>query len=243
MERVRIERSLRRAGGLRGGDGRQLRRRPPRAPGARGRRRWRGRGRSGGAGGRSHVRSSPGARARPRARARPPSRRSAQKEELLAGLGVDRLAVLPFDAAVAALSAEAFAGEVLAGALGARHVRGRRVLPLRARGGKGTRGRLEALGERLGFSVRALPPVLATGGPDQQQPRAGRARPGERPRGPRAPRPALLRRRLAWCAGTGAGARSASPPPTSTPRTRCFRRGVSTPGGAASPGAPAVWPW
>ena len=46
----------------------------------------------------------------------------AQKEELLAGLGVDRLVVLPFDAALAALSPEEFAREVLAGALGARQV-------------------------------------------------------------------------------------------------------------------------
>jgi riboflavin kinase/FMN adenylyltransferase len=45
-----------------------------------------------------------------------------QKEELLAALGVDRLAVLPFDAAVARLSPEAFARVVLAETLGARHV-------------------------------------------------------------------------------------------------------------------------
>ena len=88
----------------------------------------------------------------------------AQKEELLAGLGVDRLAVLAFDPAVAALSAEAFAREVLAEALGARHV----VVGESFRFGRrreGDASRLAALGEALGFAVSALPPVLGRGGP------------------------------------------------------------------------------
>jgi riboflavin kinase/FMN adenylyltransferase len=46
----------------------------------------------------------------------------AQKEELVAGLGIDRLVVVPFDARLAALSPEDFAREVLQRALGARHV-------------------------------------------------------------------------------------------------------------------------
>jgi riboflavin kinase/FMN adenylyltransferase len=88
----------------------------------------------------------------------------AQKEELLALLGVDRLAVLPFDDGVAKLPPEAFARQVLHGALGARHV----VVGESFRFGhrrEGDARTLEALGEGLGFSVRALPPVLAQGSP------------------------------------------------------------------------------
>ena len=88
----------------------------------------------------------------------------AQKEELLAGLGVDRLAVLPFDAAVAALSPEAFAREVLAEALGARHVVVGESFRFGHRRGGDAR-RLAALGEELGFSVSAVPAVLERGGP------------------------------------------------------------------------------
>jgi riboflavin kinase/FMN adenylyltransferase len=87
----------------------------------------------------------------------------AQKEELLAGLGVDRLAVLPFDASVAGLRPEAFAREVLAEALGARHV----VVGEAFRFGRGREGdarNLVVLGERLGFEVVAVPAVLAEGG-------------------------------------------------------------------------------
>lgn len=88
----------------------------------------------------------------------------AQKEELLALLGVDRLAVLPFDAEVARLSPDAFAREVLQGALGARQV----VVGESFRFGhrrEGNAQRLAALGEGLGFSVQALPPVLEQGSP------------------------------------------------------------------------------
>lgn len=88
----------------------------------------------------------------------------AQKEELLAALGVDRLAVLPFDPAVAALAPEAFAREILAEALGARHV----VIGESFRFGRRREGDAEglrALGETLGFAVSALPPVLGRGGP------------------------------------------------------------------------------
>jgi riboflavin kinase/FMN adenylyltransferase len=88
----------------------------------------------------------------------------AQKEELLAALGVDRLAVLPFDAALAALDPEAFAREVLAEALGARHV----VVGESFRFGHrraGDAGTLVALGARLGFEVQAKAPVLALGEP------------------------------------------------------------------------------
>jgi riboflavin kinase/FMN adenylyltransferase len=87
-----------------------------------------------------------------------------QKEELLAGLGVDRLAVLPFTPALAALSAEAFAREVLAGVLGARMV----VVGESFRFGRGRAGDaagLRVLGDGLGFAVRALSPVLREGSP------------------------------------------------------------------------------
>jgi len=87
-----------------------------------------------------------------------------QKEELLGGLGVDRLAVLPFDVEVAELSPAAFALEVLQGALDARHV----VVGESFRFGhrrQGDAGRLAALGADLGFTVQALPPVLENGHP------------------------------------------------------------------------------
>ncbi len=88
----------------------------------------------------------------------------AQKEELLAGLGVDRLALLPFDTELAALSPEAFARDVLQRALGARHV----VVGESFRFGhrrQGDAGRLATLGRELGFAVRALSPVLEHGSP------------------------------------------------------------------------------
>ncbi|HXK09610.1 MAG TPA: bifunctional riboflavin kinase/FAD synthetase [Vicinamibacteria bacterium] len=87
-----------------------------------------------------------------------------QKAELLGGLGVDRLAVLPFDAAVAGLGPEAFAREVLVETLGARHV----VVGESFRFGRGREGDalgLRALGGRLGFEVDAIPPVVAAGEP------------------------------------------------------------------------------
>jgi riboflavin kinase/FMN adenylyltransferase len=87
-----------------------------------------------------------------------------QKEELLAGLGVDRLAVLAFDEEVAALTPESFAREVLRGALDARHV----VVGESFRFGRRRQGDaavLTALGAELGFSVQAVPPVLEQGSP------------------------------------------------------------------------------
>ena len=44
------------------------------------------------------------------------------KRDLIAGLGVEELVVIPFDKEFAAREAEEFAGEVLAGQLGATHV-------------------------------------------------------------------------------------------------------------------------
>ena len=88
----------------------------------------------------------------------------AQKEELVAALGIDRLVVVPFDARLAALSPDAFAREVLQQALGARHV----VVGESFRFGRGREGdprRLETLGATLGFAVEVVPPVLEGGRP------------------------------------------------------------------------------
>ena len=80
----------------------------------------------------------------------------------LAKLGVERLYELPFDAALAAMDAETFAAEVLAGGLGVSHV---------AVGGDFRFGRgraagtaeLLALGRRFGFAV-TVAPLLHVGG-------------------------------------------------------------------------------
>ena len=87
-----------------------------------------------------------------------------QKEDLLAQLGVDRLAVLPFDAAVAGLSPEAFARRVLRETLGARDVVVGESFRFGHRREGDARGLVD-LGARLGFSVHALPPVLERGSP------------------------------------------------------------------------------
>ncbi|HSB60913.1 MAG TPA: bifunctional riboflavin kinase/FAD synthetase, partial [Vicinamibacteria bacterium] len=81
-----------------------------------------------------------------------------QKAEALAGLGVDCLAVLPFTRELSEKAPEAFAREVLAGALGACLVvvgSGFRF----GRGRAGDVGELQALGRVLGFAVRAIEPV------------------------------------------------------------------------------------
>jgi riboflavin kinase/FMN adenylyltransferase len=88
----------------------------------------------------------------------------AQKEELLAGLGIDRVAVLTFDVSVAGLSPEAFARGVLQEALGARDV----VVGESFRFGhrrEGDAKGLAVLGARLGFSLHALPVLQEQGSP------------------------------------------------------------------------------
>ena len=88
----------------------------------------------------------------------------AQKEELLGGLGVDRLAVLPFDARLAQLLPEEFARAVLRDTLGARDV----AVGESFRFGHGREGdtrTLVDLGTRLGFEVQAIPAVLEGGRP------------------------------------------------------------------------------
>ncbi|MCG6922030.1 MAG: bifunctional riboflavin kinase/FAD synthetase [Acidobacteria bacterium] len=87
-----------------------------------------------------------------------------QKEELLARLGVETLAVLPFTEALANESAERFAREVVAGCLEARRV----VVGEDFRFGHERRGDVEllrALGADLGFELEPVPPVLHDGRP------------------------------------------------------------------------------
>jgi riboflavin kinase/FMN adenylyltransferase len=87
-----------------------------------------------------------------------------QKLELLAGLGVDVVAVLPFTPAVAALAPEEFVRAVLAGSLGARQV----VVGEGFRFGRrqsGDAAGLARLGGDYGFAVEAVAPVLDDGQP------------------------------------------------------------------------------
>lgn len=87
-----------------------------------------------------------------------------QKAEVLSGLGLDRLAVLPFTRELSEQEPDAFARDVLARALGARLV----VVGSNFRFGRGRAGdvtRLRALGHSLGFAVRAVEPVWLEGGP------------------------------------------------------------------------------
>ena len=84
------------------------------------------------------------------------------KLELLEALGLDQTFVIPFDQALASLSAEAFATEVVAKGLGASHV----VVGHDFSYGKGRTGTTEglaALGRALGFGVDVVAPVGAHG--------------------------------------------------------------------------------
>jgi len=89
---------------------------------------------------------------------------AAQKQELLATLGVDVLAVLPFTRELAAQSPETFVSGVLVSVLSARQV----VVGDSFRFGRGQSGdvaRLRELGSRGGFSIEALSPLLDGGQP------------------------------------------------------------------------------
>ena len=98
MQQVRLDTPRPARLAVAGGDDRQLRRRPPRPPGP-GARDGGARARRGRHGRRADLRSPPGAGARRRAGVPPALTTPAQKAELLEALGVDVLAVLPFDAA------------------------------------------------------------------------------------------------------------------------------------------------
>jgi riboflavin kinase/FMN adenylyltransferase len=87
-----------------------------------------------------------------------------QRAEVLGGLGVDALVVVPFDADRAAQPADEFAREVLADTLGARAV----VVGATFRFGRGRAGDaalLSRLGGTLGFEVVPIPPVEHGGSP------------------------------------------------------------------------------
>lgn len=87
-----------------------------------------------------------------------------QKAELLAGMGVDKLAVLPFDQELSRQTPEVFARLVLRQALGACVV----VVGAGFRFGQGRSGDVAALsrlGVALGFRVHGLDPVLHEGAP------------------------------------------------------------------------------
>jgi riboflavin kinase/FMN adenylyltransferase len=88
----------------------------------------------------------------------------AQRAEILGSLGISRLAVLPFTRELSHRSAEEFVHEVLVQALGSRVV----VVGFNFRFGRDRAGdvaALQALGQRLGFQVRAVAPVLSDGVP------------------------------------------------------------------------------
>jgi riboflavin kinase / FMN adenylyltransferase len=87
-----------------------------------------------------------------------------QKAEILAGLGVDRLAILPFTVELSRREPEEFARDILQRALGARVV----VVGSSFRFGRGRAGdlaTLRRLGEALAFRVHGQRPVMARGGP------------------------------------------------------------------------------
>lgn len=86
------------------------------------------------------------------------------KARLLAGLGVDRLFVLRFDAALAQRTAEEFIDRVLVDGLHARHV----VIGYDFVFGRGRAGNAQLLSARLGsrgIGMTALPPVMALAEP------------------------------------------------------------------------------
>ena len=86
-----------------------------------------------------------------------------QQERVLAGLGVERLYILPFEAELAELSDEGFAREVLARGLGVRHVAAGFDISF----GKGRTGSPESLrryGEAFGFGVSIAEPVADASG-------------------------------------------------------------------------------
>jgi len=78
-----------------------------------------------------------------------------QQARLLADLGVERLYRLPFDAALAGLSDEAFAREVLAQGLGVRHVAAGADITF-GKGRSGDAGKLMAYGAALSFGVSTV---------------------------------------------------------------------------------------
>lgn len=87
-----------------------------------------------------------------------------QRERLLAGLGIDVLCLLAFDAELASWPAERFVREVLVDRLAIRelHVGSRFAF---GRGREGSLGLLERLGGDLGFRAFGVPELELRGGP------------------------------------------------------------------------------
>jgi riboflavin kinase/FMN adenylyltransferase len=81
------------------------------------------------------------------------------KRDMIAGLGVEELVVIPFDRSFQDLSAERFAEEVLAGRLGAEQVR----VGENFRFGKAARGDPEFLASRDEFETEVVPMVDVEG--------------------------------------------------------------------------------
>ena len=86
-----------------------------------------------------------------------------QQARALEALGVERLYDIAFDADMAALSAEAFARDVLAQGLGARHVSAGFDITF-GKGRTGDAAGLVSLGETLGFGVSIVEPVIGSDG-------------------------------------------------------------------------------
>jgi riboflavin kinase / FMN adenylyltransferase len=85
-----------------------------------------------------------------------------RKLVLLEQLGLDIAVVLPFDANLASLSAEAFIDRIIVGALGAAHI----VIGYDFRFGKDRKGDPEMLkraGDALGFGVTVVPQIAEAG--------------------------------------------------------------------------------
>ena len=86
-----------------------------------------------------------------------------QKVALIENSGIDILAVIRFDEAFAAISAEQFVSATLCGALGMRHI----IIGhdyCFGRGRKGSYATLEILGAELGFTLEDVEPVGDQGG-------------------------------------------------------------------------------
>jgi riboflavin kinase / FMN adenylyltransferase len=81
------------------------------------------------------------------------------KRDLIAGLGVEELVVIPFDRDFAAQSAEEFVDDVLVNRLGAEHV----SVGENFRFGKGAKGDADLLRSRPEFSTRVVPLVEVAG--------------------------------------------------------------------------------
>jgi riboflavin kinase / FMN adenylyltransferase len=81
------------------------------------------------------------------------------KRDLIAGLGVDELVVIPFDREFASKTAEEFVDEVLVDRLGAERV----SVGENFRFGRGARGDAEFLGRRPEFETRVVPLIEADG--------------------------------------------------------------------------------